>query len=88
MLSDQMSGGDKKNQTGFFFMFKEKPKKKVRLEGIKQVSVIHQEKAINVTPASSLLFELNNLYRGREKKEQELSGLLKNSFQNREDILT
>lgn len=56
MLSDQTSSGDKKNKTGFFFMYKEKPKKKVRLEGIKQVPVMHKEKTINVTPASSLLF--------------------------------
>ena len=40
-----------------------------------------------MTPASSLLFELNRLSTGREKKEHELSGLLKNSYQNRDLIL-
>jgi hypothetical protein len=43
---------------------------------------------MNVTPASVLLFELHRMSNGKDRKEEELEDLIKNSFQNRDSILS
>lgn len=67
MLSNKIHD-DNKGKGGLFYTYKEKPKKKIKLEGIKQIEMQHNNKTIKITPASSLLFELNNAHKGKDKK--------------------
>jgi hypothetical protein len=43
---------------------------------------------LSITAATGLLFELHNMTENKDKKEFELAGLLKNSYQNRDSILS
>ena len=71
----------------FFLREVEKPKKKHELKGIKTHSYHDGVRKLRLTSASILLFEMNRLNKEKQKKEYELTGLLKNSFQNRDSIL-
>lgn len=71
----------------FFLSIPTKEKKKVLLKGVKAISFHDGERDLKITPASTLMFELSRMMTGRDRKERELSGLLQNSFQNRDSIL-
>ena len=53
---------DGNSNSNFFMVYKKAPKKKVMLEGIKQVKHMYKNQEIEITPASTLLFELNKLH--------------------------
>jgi hypothetical protein len=72
---------------GFFLREISKPKRKEELKGVRTYSYNDGAKQLRLTSASILLFEMNKLNREKQRKEYELSGLLKNSFQNRDSIL-
>lgn len=75
------------NNMSFFLREIEKPKEKRMLEGVRTYSYKDGKRDLNLTMPSILLFEMNNLNKQKQKKEYELTGLLKNSFQNRDSIL-
>jgi hypothetical protein len=77
----------KANNMSYFLREVEKPKRKVELKGVRTCSYYDGERSLKLTPASILLFEMNRLSNHKEKKEYELNGLLKNSYQNRDSIL-
>ena len=49
----------------FFISIPKKNKKKVLLQGVKSITFNDGSRKLNITPASSLLFELNKLSTGR-----------------------
>ena len=57
------------------------------MRGVKTHSYNDGRRKLRLTSASILLFEMNKLNQEKAKKEYELTGLLKNSFQNRDSIL-
>lgn len=91
MTSQQL--GEKKNERNsndmnYFLKPIEKAKKKQLLKGVKHYSYKDGLRKLELTSASGLLFEMHKLSDERERKEYELTGLLKNSYQNRDSILT
>lgn len=75
------------NNMSFFLRDYKKPKKQQKLNGVKTFSYSDGNKKLRLTNASILLFEMNKLNKEKYKKEFELTGLLKNSYQNRDTIL-
>ena len=75
------------NNMSYFLRDLTKPKRKERLEGVRTHSYSDGDRKLKLTNASILLFEMNKLNKERRKKEFELTGLLKNSYQNRDTIL-
>ncbi len=78
----------KSNDMSYFLRPVEKPKKKVPLQGVKSYVFKSGDRKLSITAATGLLFELHNMTENRDKKEFELAGLLKNSYQNRDSILS
>jgi hypothetical protein len=65
----------------------ERPRRKEGLRGVRTYSYQDGNRQLRLTSASILLFEMNKLSAEKDRKELELNGLLKNSFQNRDSIL-
>jgi hypothetical protein len=82
-----MAHSSKNNDMSYFLRDVSKPKRKENLKGVKFYSYSDGNRKLKLTPASILLFELHKLSNEKDKKEYELTGLLKNSFQNRDSIL-
>ena len=83
----ETKGQNTANNMSYFLREVEKPRRKQKLEGVRTYSYQHGDRKLRLTSASILLFELNKLSQEKERKEYELTGLLKNSFQNRDSIL-
>lgn len=75
------------NNMSYFLREVEKPKRREELKGVRVYSYKDGNRNLKLTAASILLFEMNKLSNQKNKKQYELTGLLKNSFQNRDNIL-
>ena len=52
----------------FFLNRPKKQKKKMMLEGVKSIVIQDGERELKITPATSLLFELNKMMNGADTK--------------------
>jgi hypothetical protein len=65
MTSYQTKDKIEEKSLNFFLSIPRKPKKKVMLEGVKSRTFSDGNRKLFLTPASSLLFEMNRLSSGR-----------------------
>lgn len=75
------------NNMSYFLREVEKPKRREALEGVRVYPYKDGNRNLKLTAASILLFQMNKLSNQKNKKQYQLNGLLKNSFQNRDNIL-